>query len=55
MTIPLRLHPFVQISEGTLQILPLRLLRDSIHPDRRILAAATIGAFSGWHLNQMSQ
>ena len=44
MAISLRLHPCVQILEVCLPILPVLLLRDSIHTDRGILSHAAVGA-----------
>ncbi len=55
MAIALCLHPLVQVTEISLQVLPVLFLRDSIHAYRCILPAATIGPLQGWHIDQMRQ
>jgi len=55
MAISLRLHAGVQVLEISLQILPVRLLRDPIHAHRRILAHAVIGPLQSRHIDPMRQ
>jgi hypothetical protein len=55
MTITLRLHPFAQIPEIPLQVLPVLFLRDSIHAYRRVLSHATASPVQGRHIDQMRQ
>jgi hypothetical protein len=55
MTITLRLHPFVQVPEASLQVLPVLLLRDPIHTHRRILSHAAMSPLQGRHIDQMRQ
>jgi hypothetical protein len=55
MAISLRLHPCVQVLEVCLQILPVLLLRDPIHTDRRILSHAVVGALQSRHIDKMCQ
>jgi hypothetical protein len=45
----------VQVLEVRLQALPVLLLRDSIHTDRRIFAHAVIGALQSGHIDSMRQ
>jgi hypothetical protein len=45
----------VQVLEISLQLLPVLLLRDSIHAYRSILPTAAIGPLQGWHIDQMRQ
>jgi hypothetical protein len=45
----------VQVLEISLQLLPVLLLRDSIHAYRRILSTAAIGPLQGRHIDQMRQ
>ena len=55
MPIPLGLQPFVQILQVLLQLLPVLLLRDPIHPHRPILADASVGPQERRHIYQMRQ
>ena len=55
MAISLRLHPCVQILEIPLQVLPVLLLRDSIHTHRRIISHAVVGALQSGHIDAMCQ
>jgi hypothetical protein len=55
MAIPLALQPHVQVLEVGLQVLPVLLLRDPIHPHRRMTPLAVIGLFQGRDINQMHQ
>ena len=55
MAIALRLHPRVEILEVSLQVLPVRFLRDPIHAHRRILAHAVIGPLQSRHIDPMRQ
>ena len=53
VSIPLRLQPGVQALEIALQVSPVRLLGDSIHPCGRTLANAVIGDLQRGHIHQM--
>jgi hypothetical protein len=55
MAVTLRLHPSVQVLKVSLQVLPVLLLRDTIHADRRILSGALVGSLQGRHIDQMCQ
>jgi hypothetical protein len=43
----------VQVPEVSLQLLPVLLLRDFIHTDRRIFSHALIGAVQSGHIDPM--
>ena len=55
MTISLRLHPDVQVLEIPLQLLPVLLLGNPIHTDRRSPSHAPVGSLQGGHIDQMRQ
>ena len=55
VTIALRPQPLVQVLDVSGQVLPVLLLRDPIHSDRRILALPVVGAGQGRLIQQMSQ
>ena len=55
MAVPLRLQPRMQVLEVASRCLPVLLLRDPIHPHRRIGTLAAIGSLQGWHIDQMRQ
>jgi len=55
MAILLRHQPLVQASEIVFQGLPVLLLRDPIHADRRIVAHALVGSHQGGHIDKMCQ
>ncbi len=55
VAVPLRLQPRMQVLEVALQGLPLLLLRDAIHPHRRIGTLAARGSLQGWHIDQVCQ
>jgi hypothetical protein len=55
VAIPLRPHPFVQPPEVLFQSLPVLLLRDAIHPHRRILADAVVGPLQRHLIQQVRQ
>ncbi len=55
MAITLRLHPSVQVLEILLQVLPVLLLRDSIHTHRRIFSHAAVRSLQRRHIHQMRQ
>ena len=55
MAIPLGLQPCVQILEIVLQVLPVCLLGDPIHPHRRIGTLATVSSFEGRYIDQLCQ
>jgi hypothetical protein len=45
----------VQVLKISLQLLPILLLRDTIHADRRTLSGALVGSLQGGHIDQMRQ
>jgi len=51
----LGLQPRVQVLQPRPQVPPVFLLRDSIHPHRRILAEAVVGPLQARHIDQMRQ
>ncbi len=61
MASSLRLHPGVQVLEVCLQILPIRFLRDPIHPHRYSEASlpspahAVVGPLQSRHIDAMRQ
>jgi hypothetical protein len=55
MAVTLRLQPFVQVPEISLQILSVLLLRNPIHTYRSILPAAAVGSLQGRHIDQVHQ
>jgi hypothetical protein len=50
-----RLQPLVQVLQTTPKVLPILLLRESIHTHRRVLAETMIGSFQGRHIDKMRQ
>ena len=55
MTVPLRLHPTVQLYEIRLKLLPVVLLAHPVHPHRRVAAQSMKGALQRRHVYQMRQ
>jgi hypothetical protein len=55
MAITPRFHPSVQVLKIFFQVLPVLLLRDSIHADCRTLSGATVGSLQSWNINQVCQ
>jgi hypothetical protein len=45
----------MQILKVSLQVPPIRLLGDAIHPHRRLCTLTAIGSLEGWHIDQMCQ
>ena len=55
MSVPLRLHPPVQLYEIRLKLLPVALLAHPVHPHRRVSTQAMKGALQCRHVHQMRQ
>ena len=55
MSVPLRLHPPVQLYEIRLKLLPVVLLTHPVHPHRRVSTQAMKGALQRRHVYQMRQ
>ena len=55
MPIPLGPQPGAQVLKIALQVLPILVLGDPIHPDCRILADTPVGGRQRRHINQMRQ
>jgi hypothetical protein len=51
----LRPQPLVQRPEVPLQVLPVLLLGDPVHPHRRLLAQTAVGPLQRRHIDQMGQ
>ena len=55
VSIPLRPEPLVQVLEIALQVLPVLVLGDAIHPNRSVLPDAPVGGLQRGHIQQMCQ